>query len=161
MSLKIFFVLLAVIALIAGIAFFYGKNPNNGKTDSSGSTGFIVGKNSIYAPEQAPGRKILIAITNLEKPGFVVIHEDNEGAPSKILGVSRLIPQGETKKLEITASREIKDGETLYAMIHLDNGDRNFDAADDKPALDSISGEPVTTIFTVTEEAEEPNAANL
>ena len=78
-----------------------------------------------------------------------------------ILGVSGLLPSGETKNTPpIALSGATKDGETLYAMLHLDDGDGAFDAAKDKPAQDKVGGEPVMMIITVSQDTTEPGAIN-
>ena len=69
---------------------------------------------------------------------------------------------GEAKNLvPIALSRTTRDGETLYAMLYIDNGDNIFDPAGDKPALDSVGGEPVMMIFTISADASTPEAVNL
>ena len=154
---------------VGAVLFFRGdrKEP----TPTGDTSGLIVGRNAIYVAEQAPSRTVLVAVARLEKPGFVVIHEDNAGPlrrsfneaskPGKILGTSGVLPAGETKNLTpIALSRMTKDGETLYAMLHFDDGDGVFDPSKDKPAIDSISKEPVMMIFTVSTDASAPAAVN-
>ncbi len=153
---------LAIVMPIVVGAFFFLRNDRNAPSQTGGSTGFIVGTNAIYVDEPLPGRSVSIAMARLEKPGFVVIYEDNAGKPGKILGTSGALPTGETKKITpIGLSRMTKDGETLYAMLHLDDGDGVFDSAKDKPALDSLNGQPVMMIFTASLDASEPGAINL
>jgi len=100
-------------------------------------------------------------VVYLENPGFVVIHEDSAGTPGKILGASSLVPAGETKNVPIALSRATKDGEIIYVMLHLDDGDGKFDAAKDKPALDSVSGEPVMMVVMVSKDAAEAGEVSL
>ncbi|MEK7203487.1 MAG: hypothetical protein AAB627_00170 [Patescibacteria group bacterium] len=120
------------------------------------SAGFIVGKNAIYVAEQAPSKTVSVAVVQFEKPGFVVIHEEANEKPGKILGASVLLSKGETKNVLVRLSRMTADGETLYAMLHLDDGDRVFEPGKDYPAEDSLGGGPVMTIFTVDRDATEP-----
>ena len=147
--------LILIVALGIGAAFLFLR-----ETWESGpvgnSTGLIVGKNAIYVAEQVPSKNVLVAIIKFEKPGFVVIHEDINGKPGKILGASALLSKGETKDVLVALSRMTVDGEALYAMIHLDDGDKVFEAGEDYPAKDLISGESVMTIFTVIKDATEP-----
>ena len=150
-----------IIIVIVGIFLFLG---NSGKEpDSAGdSSGLIISTNAIYAAEQAPGQEFSVAVVYLEKPGFVVVHEDNAGKPGQILSASALLPAGENKNTPpIALPRATKDGETLYAMLHLDNGDGQFDAVKDKPAQDKVGGVPVMMIIGVSQGATEPGAINL
>lgn len=148
------------MAVVVGAVFFFrdGRNEPAGSNDS---TGFIVSNNAIYVADQLPGRSVSIAVMQLEKPGFVVILKDNAGTPGKILGVSGALPTWETKNIgPIGLSRITKDGEVLYAMLYLDDGDDVFDSAKDKPALDSLGDEPVLMIFSVSTNASEVGAVN-
>ena len=161
----------SVVAIAIGTAFFFQSSSlekhglpegNNTKPAPTGnSTGLMVGSNAIYVAEQAPARAVSIAVVQFEKPGFVVIHEDSADKPGNILGTSGILPAGETKNLApITLSRTTKDGETLYAMLHFDDGNGVFDLAKDKPALDSVGNEPVMMIFTISADASVPDAVN-
>lgn len=159
MNTKKFFFIGIVIAIL-GIGFlFLGRGDKNVPV-SNDSSGFIVSNNSIYAAEQAPGRDVLISVVRLEKPGFVVIHDDVAGSPGKILGASSLFKAGETKNPEpIKLSKTTIDGETIYAMLHLDDGDSVFNATKDKPIL--FNTEPVMMIINVSSDAIEPGAVSL
>lgn len=160
MSTKILFIFAIIIVVIAGaVLFFRGSSEEPGSTNDS--AGLIISNNAIYVAEQTPGPSISVSVVRLEKPGFVVIHEDVAGAPGKIFGVSNLLPRGETKNpLSIILSRPTRDGETIYAMLHFDNGDGKFDAPNDKPALDSVAGAPVMMIVTISKDATEPGAVS-
>lgn len=159
MNTKTLFIFAIIIAVL-GATFFFQDNGE--EPDSvSDSSGLIISTNAIYVAEQTPGRQVSVSVVRLEKPGFVVIHEDTAGTPGKILGVSSLLPAGETKNLTpMTLSRATTDGETMYLMLHLDNGDSGFDATKDKPALDSVGGTPVMMVVTISKDATEPEVVN-
>lgn len=161
MNTKIFLVVGVIVAVMVGAATFLlsGVKP----PDTSGnSSGLIVSKNAIYVAEQVPSKIASVAVVHLEAPGFVVIHEDAAGMPGIILGASVLLPAGETKSpVLISLSRMTKDDETIYAMLHLDDGDGVFDARKDRPAKDRVGGEPVMMVVTVSKDATEPGAINL
>lgn len=161
MNMKAFAIFIIIVAVIAGTLFFF-RGSHKESTAPRDSTSLTVGKNAIYVADQAPSGSILVAVVRLEKSGFVVVHEDATGTPGKILGVSKALPTGETKNLgPIPLSRMTRDQETLYVMLHLDDGDGIFDVAKDKPALDSVSSEPVMMIITVSKDATEPGAVSL
>lgn len=160
MNTKILLIGVVIVVFVAGGAFLF-RGGTTEPTPSTDSSGLIIGKNAIYVAEQSPGQSISVAVVRLEEPGFVVIHEDANGAPGKVLGASNLLPTGETKNLgPIGLSRATTDGETMYAMLHIDDGDDAFEATSDKPAKNSISEEPVMTIVTVSADAIEPGAVN-
>ena len=150
-----------IVALMVGaILFLRGGSEESGIP--SDSAGLVIGTNAIYVAEQAPLKTLTVAVVRLEKPGFVVIHEDAAGAPGRILGASNALPSGETQKLApIPLSRMTRDGETLYAMLHLDDGDLVFDALKDTPALDRVGALPVMMAVTVSAQATEPDEVSL
>ena len=144
--------------IVSTVLFFRGGN--EGSDTPQDSAGLAIGANVIYVAEQAPSRTLSVALVRLEKPGFVAVHEDDAGAVGGILGASGLLPAGETNNLEsIPLSRLTRDGETLYVMLHLDDGDGVFDAVKDKPVLDAISALPMM-IVTVSVDAIEPSAVD-
>ena len=161
MNTKIFFIVGVIIVVMAGAALFLLGDMKQSDTGGN-SSGLVVGKNAIYVAEQVPSRNVLVAVVHLEDLGFVVIHEDASGVPGTILGTSGLLAAGETKSpaAMILLSRVTKDGETIYAMLHLDDGDGVFDAEKDKPAKDSMGGEPVMMIVMVSADAVEPGVVN-
>ncbi|MDP3769501.1 MAG: hypothetical protein U1A25_02820 [Candidatus Sungbacteria bacterium] len=160
MNTRICFILAIIIVVVLGAAFFFwGGGRKSGPADDS--SGLIIGHNAIYVAEQLPGRSVSVSVVRIEKPGFVVIHEDAGDAPGKILGVSNLLPAGETKNLlPIMLLRVAQDGEIIYAMLHVDNGDGVFDAEDDKPVFDSVDGTPMMMIVAVSKDATEPGIVN-
>ena len=155
----VIFLGLVAVSLAATLLF---RNSSAKPGSTSDSAGLIVSKNAIYVAEQTSSRTVSVALARLLKRGFVVIHEDNAGKPGNILGASNALAAGETKNLApIALSRATKDGETLYAMIHLDDGDGIFNVVKDKPAEDFLNNSPVMMIFTVSSDAREPGAVNL
>lgn len=160
MNKKILFLLGGGITAIIAGAVLVQKNTEQHDTTGD-SAGLVVGKNAIYVAEQLPSQTVSVALVLLAHPGFVVVHEDRAGAAGQMLGQSALLLLGETKNLPaITLSRPTKDGETLYVMLHSDDGDGIFDAVRDTPVVDSVSGEPVMMIIAVSQDASEPGAIN-
>ena len=148
-----------VVIIVSLILFFRGGNLASDTPQSS--AGLAIGANVIYVAEQPPLQTISVALVRLQKPGFVVVHEDVAGAIGGILGASGVLPSGETKNLEsIPLSRLTREGERLYVMLHLDDGDGVFDPVKDKPVLDAISALPMMMIVTVSAQATEPSAVN-
>ena len=159
-NLKILLGLVIIAAVFAG-AFVFSGNRNEASPPDD-SSGLIIGNSSIYVAEQAPSRNISVAVVRLEGAGFVVVHEDTSGIPGGVLGVSGVLPAGEIKNpAPIPLSRMTQDGETLYAMLHLDDGDGVFDAAKDKPFLDAVGAGPVMMIIDVSRDAIEPGEVKL
>lgn len=160
MKSKTFIVLAIVVPVVVGALFFL-RNDGNAPSQTGGSAGLIVGTNAIYVADQLPGQSVSIADLRLASPGFVLIFDDNAGKPKNILGTSGSLPIGETKNIApILLSRITRDGEVLYAMLYLDDGDGVFDPARDKPAHDRLIGQPVVMMFTINLDASEGGAVN-
>lgn len=152
-------IIIAIVIIISSFIVFFFKYRLMPKPTTS--SGLVISKNAIYVAGQIPGSSVLVAMVRLEKPGFVVIHEDLNGQPGKILGQSNLIEVGEKENLPvIELSRATQDGETIYAMLHFDNGDGNFDATKDKPIIDSVSNAPMMMVIAVSKDVIEPEVIN-
>lgn len=94
--------------------------------------------NSITVEEQKPSKTVMIEEAIIEKASFIVIHEEDEdGNPGSVIGKSSLLLPGTRQNVSITLDRDAKDGETLIAMMHTDNGDSTFDELKDAPALNN------------------------
>ena len=73
-----------------------------------------------------------------------------------------MLTSGESKNLPpIVLTRSTVDGEVVYAMLYIDNGDGTFNAQDDKPALDSLTNQPVMMVVVVSKDAITPGIINL
>lgn len=84
-------------------------------------------------------------------PGILVIHESNADGDSfaGIIG-SAAVPAGTSADVEVTLDRDAVDGETLWAMLHVDAaGNGVYDADVDGPVLEE-DGDVVVTAFVVT-----------
>lgn len=161
MNMKVLVKFAIMVAVIAGAVLFF-RGGYEAPSPSSDSAGLAVGQNSIYVADQAPKRDVSVAVVRLQRPGFVAVHEDAAGTTGGILGVSERLPAGETQNPgPIQLSRLTQDRETLYVMLHFDDGDGVFDAVKDLPALDSVTRQPVMMIITVSTDATEPGAVSL
>ena len=118
-----------------------------------------VGSNAIYVPDQMPGNMIIVEFVSFQEDGFVVVHESKDGKPGAILGNSALVTVGGDQKIAIQLSRESRDGEELVAMLHRDDGDGTFAAANDTPVKDE-QGNTIMMPFLISRDAVAPDAVN-
>ncbi len=107
---------------------------------------------AVTASSQLAGDDVVIENARLTDAGYVVIHDDSAGTPGAIIGVSDAIV-GEYENLVVSLNRASVEGETLYAMVHMDNGDGEFNAADDEPATEG--DELVVSSFAIEAAGEE------
>ncbi len=155
-------IIIATIAFIVGfgLAWFIAmnKSPNAPATSQSttstassteAAASMPEGKNYVSVKDQPQGVAVALESVGMEKTGWVVIHEDDNGAPGKILG-AQLFDAGTVENATVDLLRGTLAGKTYYAMIHLDNGDRAFDPKKDTPVV-SESNAPVMVSFKATE----------
>lgn len=125
------------------------------QTDDTTSSGLRVGDNAIYVSDQGPSSVMNIGLTSLSAPGYVVIHEDNNGKPGAIIGSSPVLGANKDIKASVDLDRKAVDGESLFAMLHFDNGDGQFDPTTDLPVKDDKSN-IIMMKFNVSNDAPDP-----
>ncbi len=159
MKTKVLFLLIAVFTLGIGFSYYFGYKIGFENTKET-TSGFRLGANAIYVPDQIPGEKIAVSFAAFEADGFVVIHEEKNGNPGAVIGKSRLLSAGDNENFSIPISRMSQDGETLFAMLHRDDGDQVFNSANDLP-ITNKDGEPFMMQFIIDKDAVEPGVISL
>lgn len=126
---------------------------------SSGS--LRIGENAIFISDQKPANTVAVGFAYLADSGYVAIHQiKSDGSPGVFLGTSGVLSRGETSSFFIGLSRRSINGEELLAMLHRDNGDGAFDAAQDLPVKDT-GGNVIMMKFLVSDTAEQPGAVSF
>lgn len=95
------------------------------------------GMNAVSADDQPAGNTVSVAV-KVEKDAWVAVHEDTGGKPGNILG-AQLFTRG-TSTGQIELLRRLMAGRKYYAMLHADDGDRQFDYTKDMPLVSSAGG---------------------
>lgn len=91
------------------------------------------GDSAIYVEDQSPGlSKIHIGYVVLAKPGFITIHDNDQGMPGKILGVSKIL-NGRVDDSSVDLAVALEADRVYYAELISDDGDGVFDALKDHP----------------------------
>ena len=104
------------------------------------------GATAVAVDEQKAGNTVAVTMLTLSNPGWVVIHEDRNGKPGNVLGATWYQAGIHLAKVELLRSTVV--GGTYYAMIHSDDGDKQFDLKKDLPLMDA-SGNPIMAMFKV------------
>ena len=157
---KLFTLLLLVLVLGGGAYYFLNTSANDldgnlneeMNTDSNISA-MRAEENMVVVSEQRPGATITGSLVVLAAPGYLVIHEDNNGEPGAILGASALLPAGESSNVLVTLSRATRDGETLHAMLHFEKGGNTAFSAAEDTSVPSRLGGPISGWFEVSKDA--------
>lgn len=88
------------------------------------------------------------AQASTDKTSWVVVYEDSEGAPGKILG-AKLIDAGRWE-VEVKLLRPTEAEKTYYVKLQEDNGDRQFDYTKDLVFVNPLNGKEVSGAFQTT-----------
>lgn len=133
-----------------------GGQDDGGQQDGGDNDATPSANNTVSADDQvldaAASNEVTIASVHLENDGFVVIHEDDNGAPGAVIGHHQA-QAGDNADIVVTLDRNVENGETLYAMLHDDsNSNDTYDFVsagdEDGPLLDG-NGDPITDSFMV------------
>lgn len=144
-----------VVVVLVMIVFAFVRNRLSvGKFSAANPTPTPVAveenKETISVNKHTPAASAVIDAVNLANPGFVAIHENQNGAPGPILGISELLPKGAHENIVISLSRKTVSGEELFAKVYADNGDAKFDSSDQE--VKETNGNPLTAQFLVSSE---------
>ena len=111
-------------------------------------------QDSISAINQKTGTSVLIQRAVLSTPGYIVVHEEQDGKPGPVIGNSGLF-EGVRQNLSVTLLRSSIEGEVLFAMLHSDDGDGIYEfPGGDNPTKDE-EGSVILDKFTIIEEEAE------
>ena len=121
------------------------------KDDNTAKTSFDATPNNssngeylFSVADQSAGGVVYISNLTFPKESWIAVREDNNGAMGNILGARRY-PIGEhTGAIELL--RNTEPGQTYYAVIYIDDGDKKFDHKKDISLVDS-DGNITATIF--------------
>ena len=110
-------------------------------------------KPSVSAYDQKPGNKVVVATAIFSYTGYVAIYSEINGEPGAVIGVSELIDHGTNNILvEFSPSSVIREGDMLYAVLHMDNGDGNYEYPGPDEPIKNDSGNFVMAKFKIVEQ---------
>jgi plastocyanin len=93
-------------------------------------------------------KELVVAKAQQGRAGYVAIHESSAaGGPGAVIGFTSYLAGGSVNNnLRLSLDRPLKDGETVWAMLHTENnGNTTYDgAAVDLPTVDTTCGNPKT-----------------
>jgi hypothetical protein len=140
---KIIIWIIVIVLVILGIYFLAMRKSavNTPQTILPGDA------NALIVADQNPNNLgVLVDSVSLVAPGFVVIHEDVNGAPGAIVGSSTLIPVGVRYNMNVITT--LTPGKYYWAMLHTDDGNGIFNPATDV-AANNPNGDAVMVRFMV------------
>lgn len=141
---------LVIIALIVlGYYMFRGDSSVDVSKDGEPTTMVDTSKevSRVVVTDQFPGNIVYLSSVQLSNPGFVAIHADKDGKPGEMLGY-QYFDKG-INPGKVTLTKSTVEGGTYYAVLHVDNGDKKFDASKDAHIKDS-KGNDIMKVFKAT-----------
>ncbi|MFA6294977.1 MAG: hypothetical protein WC666_00950 [Candidatus Paceibacterota bacterium] len=135
---------IVIIALIViGIMVFGGKNSQMPVVEETPITDEL-GLNRIIMSDQYPGNVVYISSVQVANPSWVVIQDDNNGLPGKIIGSAHFDKGISPGKINLT--KPMIDGSTYYAVIYTDDGKTTFNVTTNVPLKDA-KGNIIMKVF--------------
>jgi len=141
------------VGLIIGLGSFYiGANRDEAPVNKGGEamdtqtmTDVTQSENSVMVSNQLEGIHVVVDKVVTENGGWIVIHEDAAGTPGNILGAQR-VDAGTFTDVDVDLLRNTLSGRTYYAMLHADDGNKEFNHTLDLP-MQNGSGNLVMVAF--------------
>jgi hypothetical protein len=123
---------LKVVAAVAACVALTASGCGKGKGVKVGEKHDVGDKASFFleaADQTSNGKTVKVPEVYLKgSKGYVAIHANANGAPGPVIGVSDLIPEGETEDIKIKLKQPLKDTADVWPMVHLeDNGNSTYD----------------------------------
>lgn len=124
-----------------------GEETGEQEQPSPVSEQILTDKTVVVVGNQTTGKKVNVTKVTMEKDGWIVIHDDRDGQPGIILGAYRF-SKGTFNDIEMPLLVAMEEDKDYWAVIHNDNGDRQFDYKVDLSAKDA-DGNMIMTKFSV------------
>ncbi|MEK7583887.1 MAG: hypothetical protein AAB490_01470 [Patescibacteria group bacterium] len=106
------------------------------------------GEYALEVASRQEGTLVLIERVVFAEPGFVVLRDDLFGEPGVIVGMSGLLPAGETKGVVIESLQASPGESTFFAMLYVDDGNGRFKQLEDSQLVDADE-KPIMAMFTM------------
>jgi|GEM_PF-916821 len=128
------------------IPVFFEKH--NGEEDPDVSS-IRLDYNQLTLSEQEPSNFVYVESAVIVNGGFVVIHTSVDGQAGPAIGHSRYINRSGATQVIVNLSRELHPGETVFALLHEDNGDGRYTSSGDLSILNDNM--PISVAINVRE----------
>ena len=95
--------------------------------------------NVLEASDQVATNSAEVSKVSLAEGGYVVVHASAaDGTPGAVIGYTNYLEPGEYAELTVTLTKPVKVGDTIFPMLHSDDGDKTYGFPDeDLPLKDS------------------------
>lgn len=108
-----------------------------------------VADSTVVVVNQKASSSVKIDQAALVKPGYIVIHEQKDGELGPTIGNSQLYQAGTFENVTVELSRPAVSGETLYAMLHDDDGNGVYEFPGPDAPTQNAAGQVVLLPFEI------------
>ena len=157
---------IVIIVLAAGALFLNNQNKSDQSSTTSEKSEEVIKKegvdvidkedgdamekdSSVEVSDQTAGDSVTVDSAYFLASGYIVIHEEADGELGPVIGNSVLYENGTFENITVTLDRTSVEGETLYAMLHDDNGDGEYEFPGADAPTQNQEGEVVVLPFEV------------
>ncbi len=91
---------------------------------------------------RAGDEKLVVDKAYLSSKGYIVVHEAKDGKPGPVIGNSELV-EGSVEGVSIMLKRALEEGETVFVMLHKDDGDGEYEFPGDDAPVKTADGKVV------------------
>ncbi len=132
-----------LVGIFLGISFdiaghIRGQSENTSSSSLLGDSSSTTSQYSLGMSTQFAGPLVEIDSIHIATTSWVAIHDDERGVYTRVLGAQIFSPGMNTGTVSLL--RYTIPGRTYHAVIHSDNGDRQFDYITDTPISDLVDG---------------------
>jgi len=103
---------------------------------------------SVVADNQLAGDRVVLSSISLEKEGWVVVHESQDGVPVNALGAQRF-DAGVHIEGHVDLLRNTEVGNIYFVILYDESGDGEFNLKEDAPLVGKDNGLISTTFETI------------
>jgi len=122
-----------------------GDDEDSSLVSENGISGVVTeGGYSVSVSDQFPGLNVELEKVVFAESGWAAVYEDNNGEPGNILGARRFDAGESTGTIQLL--RAMEEDLLYYVILHLDDGDRQFDFKKDNQIL-NVEGSRVEAMF--------------
>jgi len=93
------------------------------------------GNHATAHPQVSANGTVVVEQAFLTERGYLVVRADDDGTPGRVLGarpLDRGIHTGSTVRIDASYWRNVSGNTTVWTVLHADDGDGEFDPADDE-----------------------------
>ncbi len=95
--------------------------------------------NTLVVGDQVAGKEVVVTSLTLKEDASIVVHKDAKGAPGAVIGTMTL-KAGSYTNVKVALTEATKAGDTVYPMLHPDDGDGKYVPDEEGTPLKDAAG---------------------